>query len=163
MAYRLRLPEGSRIHNVFHVSLLRPFVEGGVEKGAGLPSDFCGDRPLVYPVRVLDRRTLWHDREPKEHVLVRWSDGSDSPSWEPLEVVRRRFPNVLLEDKEVAMEGGVDTLPLPQDQPVAVDQQPEAGRTEEVEVRPDPQPSIAKSKAKRQLRQPVRFGDYTPK
>ena len=116
VAYRLRLPEGSHIHNVFHVSLLRPFVEGGVEQGASLPTEFCGDKPRVYPVRVLDRRMLWHDREPKEHVLVRWSDDTDSPSWEPLEVVCRWFPNVLLEDKEVAVEGGVDTVQPPQEQ-----------------------------------------------
>ncbi|XP_042032226.1 uncharacterized protein LOC121778901 [Salvia splendens] len=105
VAYRLRLPEGSRIHNVFHVSLLRAFVAGN-DSGMGmdLPSEFFGDRPVVYPVRVLDRRMLWHDDRPLEHVLVRWSDGTESPTWEPLELVQRKFPNVLLEDKETFME-----------------------------------------------------------
>lgn len=59
VAYRLRLPGGSRIHNVFHVSLLRRFVDGGAEQGATLPTDFCGHKPLVYPVRVLDRRNMF--------------------------------------------------------------------------------------------------------
>lgn len=93
VAYRLRLPEGSRIHNVFHVGLLRPFIAGDETfQGAELPSDFVGDRPLVYPVRVLDRRVLWHEREPCEHVLVRWFDGTDSPTWEPLKVISKTLP-----------------------------------------------------------------------
>ncbi|XP_047945555.1 receptor kinase-like protein Xa21 [Salvia hispanica] len=85
-----------------------------------------------WTVRVLDRRMLWHDRESKEHVLVRWSDGTDSPLWEPLEVVRRRFPNVFLEDKEVAMEGGVDTVQPPQEQAEAAEPPQEQVQPEEL-------------------------------
>ena len=60
---------------------------------------------------------LLHDDRPQEHVLIRWSDGSESPTWEPLELVRNQFPNVLLEDKEVAIEAGVDMIPQQQPGP----------------------------------------------
>ncbi|XP_042008927.1 uncharacterized protein LOC121757445 [Salvia splendens] len=191
VAYRLRLPEGSRIHNVFHVNLLRAFVAGGTAGGGmELPSEFFGDRPIVYPVRVLDRKVLWYDGRPVEHVLVRWSDGTDSPTWEPSEVVRERFPNVLLEDKEFAMGEGVDTdPPHPNHDPAAEpaeprqsEQEPAAGAvahgTEELEevrvvqetvgkdrrakgVRGEA--SIAKTKPARNARPPKRFGDFVAK
>lgn len=41
---------------------------------------------------------------------MRWSDDSDSPTWEPLDVVKKNFPNVHLEYKDVAMERGIDTI-----------------------------------------------------
>ena len=154
VAYKLRLPEGSRIHNVFHVGLLRPFMPGDMNGvAADLPTEFFGDRPVVYPVRVLDKQMLWHEGQPREHVLVRWSDGTESPTWEPLEVIKQRFSNVLLEDKDVAFEGGVDTVLQPEQPQPAVDGGSAPSRRSE-------EPSIAKSKPKRNVRPPERLGDY---
>ncbi|XP_042035243.1 uncharacterized protein LOC121781586 [Salvia splendens] len=135
VAYRLRLPEGSRIHNVFHV--------------------------------------LWHDGRPMEHVLVRWSDGTDSPTWEPTELVQKRFPNVLLEDKEVALGEGVDTIPQCTNDEANVDASEEHGTTpqctndasEELgtgDVAREEQ-SIARSKPTRNRRPPERLVDFVPK
>lgn len=110
VAYRLRLPEGSRIHDVFHVSLLREYVAGDEDSipRVDLPLDFVGARPVVQPAAIVDSQVLWHEGKPVEHVLVRWTDGTESPSWEPAEIIRRRFPNLPLEVKEVVNEGGVD-------------------------------------------------------
>ncbi|XP_042008932.1 uncharacterized protein LOC121757454 [Salvia splendens] len=180
VAYRLRLPEGSRIHNVFHVSLLRAFVAGdAAHDSLTLPSEFFGDRPVVYPVRVLDRKVLWQGERPVEHVLVRWSDGTDSPTWEPTEMVQRRYPNVLLEDKEVAMGEGVDTILQQPDQEPIVDVTEELEEVGEVQETVEEQrrrtdedtrakgvreeASIAKTKPTRNARPPNRFGDFVAK
>lgn len=169
VAYRLELPVGSRIHNVFYVSLLRPFVSGDGASDVGvLPSEFFGDRPVVYPVRVLERRMLWQGDQPREHVLVRWSDGTDSPTWEPLDIVKRNFPNVLLEDKDVAIERGVDTIPSevhPQ-QETTGEQGKISGkgiRSAGAQEAAKDEASIAKMKPKRNGKPPKMFGDYVAK
>ena len=95
---------------MFHVSLLRPFVEGkSVGAIVSLPQEFVAGRSVVCPVRVLESRVALKDGQPVEQVLVRWSDEEDSvATWEPREVMARHFP-LLLEVKELLIGEGVDT------------------------------------------------------
>ena len=110
VAYKLRLPEGSRIHNVFHVSLLREFVAGdGDVDGVKLPPEFVGNRPVILPVAILEERVSWRDGKSERQVLVRWEDDEATPTWEPVDEMSRRFPDIRLEGKSILNGGGVDT------------------------------------------------------
>ncbi|VFQ82654.1 unnamed protein product [Cuscuta campestris] len=114
VAYRLRLPEGCKIHDVFHVSLLRPFVSGGQPlPEPSLPDDITRGQVMAIPVSAGPRRTVLIDGQPQEQCLVRWSDdGGIDPSWEPVDSLRRNYPTLDLEDKVVLNPGGVDMGPL---------------------------------------------------
>ncbi|VFQ81342.1 unnamed protein product [Cuscuta campestris] len=111
VAYRLRLPDGCRIHDVFHVSLLRPFVTPatGVPTPTW-PEEFVQNHPLSVPVAALRSRTILVDGDPQEQWLIRWSDGTaDDSTWEPVHMLREHFPTLRLEDKANSDSGGVDT------------------------------------------------------
>lgn len=55
--YRLQLPEGTKIHSIFHCSLLKPFrgTPDG-DKIATLPAKFIDDQPLITPTAILNYR-----------------------------------------------------------------------------------------------------------
>jgi hypothetical protein len=68
VAYRLRLPEGARVHDVFHVGVLKPFRGQPPSSVPSLPPLRHG-RPLQQPERALRaslRRSVWH-------VLIQWA------------------------------------------------------------------------------------------
>ncbi|VFQ77184.1 unnamed protein product [Cuscuta campestris] len=111
VAYRLRLPDGCKIHDVFHVSLLRPFVtRPGSSRTPSLPDCFFKGRPVSLPVVGLDSRTVLVDGQPQEQWLIRWSDGTDSDAtWEPVAELLDKYPDLRLVDKVVPNPGGVDT------------------------------------------------------
>ena len=106
VAYRLRLPEGSRIHNVFHVTLLKEFVAGEREQaGVPLPEKFLGSRPIALPAAVLETKVMWREGKPTKHVLIRWSDGLGTTTWEPADSLMEKFPDLFLGDKESSNGG----------------------------------------------------------
>ena len=101
VAYRLRLPEGARIHDVFHVGVLKPFRGTPPTSEPVLPPLHHG-RPLQRPERILRselRRGVWH-------VLVEWSGmPASEATWEPVPAFREAHPSFQLTD-ELFSEGG---------------------------------------------------------
>jgi hypothetical protein len=101
VAYRLQLPDGARIHDVFHVGVLKPFRGTPPSSAPALPP-LRHSRPLQRPARVLRselRRSVWH-------VLVEWAGMPVSEAtWEPVPAFREAHPSFQLED-ELFPEGG---------------------------------------------------------
>ncbi|KAK9169434.1 hypothetical protein Syun_001574 [Stephania yunnanensis] len=58
VAYRVELSPFGRIHNVFHVSLLKRCVGEPVLNQCPFPAGFQGPHPLLFPVAVLDQRII---------------------------------------------------------------------------------------------------------
>ncbi|XP_068653847.1 uncharacterized protein [Aristolochia californica] len=95
VAYHLQLPPDTRIHDVFRVSLLKPFCGDSPMFYTPLPPLHDG-RALPSPAQVLQARRIHESWE----LLLQWA-ASESlvDSWEPLEELRDRYPNFELEDK----------------------------------------------------------------
>ncbi|KAK1680969.1 hypothetical protein QYE76_041817 [Lolium multiflorum] len=96
LAYRLELPAGSRLHDVFNVGLLKAYRGDPPSAPPALPptSDGRLEPAPASVARVLkaqQRRGVWH-------VLVHWTGlPEDEATWEKLEDLRQQFPEVQLE------------------------------------------------------------------
>ena len=83
VAYELALPKTMRIHNVFHVSLLKPYrADGRVQPP---PPPTVVNQLLEYEVeRILDHRAVKRGKRNKFDYLVRWLGyGPEHNTWEP--------------------------------------------------------------------------------
>lgn len=91
VAYQLKLPLNIKVHDVFHVSLLKPFIinEKFGERVEPKPDaiEYTEDDVPVYEVeRILDKRTRRLKNKTKVQYLVKWKGWPDYEStWEPYE------------------------------------------------------------------------------
>jgi hypothetical protein len=101
VAYRLQLPAGARIHNVFHVGVLKAYQGVPPDTAPPLPQMLHG-RVLPTPTTVVRSRLA----RGRWQVLVRWEAQPPSEStWEDVEEFKTLYPAFKLEDVPFPKEG----------------------------------------------------------
>ena len=109
VAYKLALPEHSRIHRVFHVSPLR--------KQLGYNDNIVDTRVLVdkieppsvphEPECILDRHEKRTRHYARQQMLVKWKNRPDEGStWENVSVLKKCFPSFVFEGENNFSRGG---------------------------------------------------------
>ncbi|WVZ82924.1 hypothetical protein U9M48_030129 [Paspalum notatum var. saurae] len=105
VAYKLALPAGARLHDVFHVGLLKPFYGEPPAAPSELPPMYYG-AALPVPSRAIRMRLARGVRQ----ILIQWKDQpASAASWEDVDDFVRRYPQFQLED-ELLVEGGRDVM-----------------------------------------------------
>lgn len=107
-AYRLKLPDSSRIHPVFHVSQLR-LVLGEHPVDAELPLSLeIPVSPLLEPESVLAVRSVQEEGKHVTQILIKWERQSkDDTTWMEVEQFQKKFPDFNFEDMVVSKRQGV--------------------------------------------------------
>ncbi|CAM8992550.1 unnamed protein product [Rhodiola kirilowii] len=109
VAYRLNLSSTARIHNVFHIALLRRFVGDPSTATQHFPEHMEGLKPVLTPDKVLQSRLVQVQQGWKPQWLVKWTGLPDSEAtWEFKDELTTEFPNFHLEDKVASDGGGID-------------------------------------------------------
>ncbi|KAI4297521.1 hypothetical protein L6164_037408 [Bauhinia variegata] len=107
-AYKLKLPENSRVHPVFHVSQLKA-ATGQLPADPEIPIELEQEIPVVEPEEFLKHRTIHRNNQDVPQVLVKWKNQPLSEAtWEDEVTIRGQFPEIILEDKAVSTHGGID-------------------------------------------------------
>ncbi|GLT69981.1 hypothetical protein SLA2020_420890 [Shorea laevis] len=95
VAYRLALPPKAKIHDVFHVSVLKKWVGIGTPLQDHLPPVVVDDE-LAVPLTILEPRL----HQGQHEILVHWHGRSPAEAtWEVLSEFQLRYPHFALEDK----------------------------------------------------------------
>jgi hypothetical protein len=105
VAVRLELPPRARIHNVFHVGLLKKYQ--------GPPPPAPPQLPLLHHGAIdpePERAVRYRLARGVHQVLVQWKGASAaSATWEDVATLRSKFPQFQLED-ELALDGEGDVM-----------------------------------------------------
>lgn len=109
VVYRLKLPEGIKIHLVFHVSLLKKWIGEGTPSTRSLsPLRDNGVLKLQHE-SILQVRWSTREKEEVADVLVQWQGlHPEDATWEAFDQIEAIFPNFTMNlGDRVRFEGGV--------------------------------------------------------
>eukprot|EP00253_Pinus_taeda_P030964 PITA_30964 len=111
VAYQLALPSHIRIHNVFHISVLKKYVYDPkhVIKWQDVQVEPEGE-VLVEPQSILDRREVRLRKRVITQIKVLWQHyGPEEATWEDEEIMRKVYPDLFNGNRhrdDVQSQGG---------------------------------------------------------
>eukprot|EP00253_Pinus_taeda_P011684 PITA_11684 len=101
VAYQIALPSHIRIHNVFHVSVLKQYFYDPkhVIQWQNVRVELEGE-VLVEPLTILDRREVQLWKRVIFQAKVQWQHyGPEEATWEDEELLREAYPNLFKGDR----------------------------------------------------------------
>ncbi|XP_068645175.1 uncharacterized protein [Aristolochia californica] len=105
VSYQLKLSDTAKIHDVFHVSLLKPHSGAQPTSTPFLPPIDNGEVILNPPVVLRARLTNDH-----WEILVQWTDTDpNAATWERVDIFKQVYPAFELEEK-LFLHGEVDVV-----------------------------------------------------
>jgi hypothetical protein len=104
VTYELELPEGSKIHNVFHVSCLKKAVGQQISTSEELPPLDEGGQLELVPKEVLEQREPRLRNRVIRECLVRWRGLLvEDATWEGEHILQH--PGLMLREDNQSREG----------------------------------------------------------
>ena len=92
VAYKLALPESSKVHPVFHVSQLKKHV-GPSNSQSHLPLLDESGVIIKEPISIIDRRIRKRNNQAITEVLVQWRNTfPEDATWELWSTFQQQFP-----------------------------------------------------------------------
>nr|KYP47144.1 Transposon Ty3-I Gag-Pol polyprotein [Cajanus cajan] len=83
VAYKLELPSNSKIHPVFHCSVLKAHIGPPPVHHVELPAETHGNCPTITPMAILDSKVDTSTDPPAKLVLVQWQGlAPEDTTWE---------------------------------------------------------------------------------
>lgn len=111
--YKLDLPADSRVHNVFHVSQLKPFTPDHTPVYPDIHKLVDLSAHATTPELILERRLVKRGNTAIPQVLIQWSGFSPaSATWEDLYIVQKQFPDAIAWG-QASSQGGEDVTTGP--------------------------------------------------
>jgi hypothetical protein len=111
VAYKLKLPPQSKVHPVFHVSLLKKVTGSAPLMFSPLPAEFS---ELHTPELVLDRRVCNKGHRTTYQLLIKWHDTHTKlATWKDEDEIIWLFQISRHGDKPLLMEGGMSWCARP--------------------------------------------------
>jgi hypothetical protein len=109
VAYRLDLPETSRIHPVIHVSQLKRAIGPGEQVQQQLP---VANPAFQVPFKILQRRVCRKGGANISQVLVQWTGMTEElATWEDAKALRQHFPAADAWGQASSQGGGIVSDP----------------------------------------------------